>query len=199
LGRRKANRFNVGAVYDFKTNLNSRFYQRIERRNVAGLVDSLTLISNQPGIITIPSKLAVGISFSKGYKWTVALDASYANYSQYRDLVGKNPYQGNAWSVAAGYEITPDVASLGSYLKRMTYRTGVSIENSPYLANGNAVKDFGITFGLSLPVSRISSLDLALKVGKRGDQALNLVEENYLKLYFGMTFNDQWFIKRRFD
>jgi hypothetical protein len=199
LGKRKEYKFNVGLVYDFKTNLNSRFYQRIERRNVAGLVDSLTLISNQSGIITIPSKVSLGFSFSKLFKWTFAVDGTYSNYTQYRGLDGQNPYAGTAWSVAAGYEITPDIGSLGSYLKRMTYRTGVSLENSPYLANGNAVKDFGITFGLSLPVSRVSSLDLALKLGKRGDQTLNGVEESYLKLYFGMTFNDQWFIKRRFD
>lgn len=199
LGRRKEYKFNVGIVYDFKANLNSQFYQRIERRNVAGLVDSLTLISNQPGTITIPSKLSLGVSFSKLYKWTFALDATYGMYSQYRDLAGKNPYGTDAWSIAAGYEITPDIGSLGSYLKRMTYRTGVSLENSPYLANGNAVKDFGITFGLSMPVNRVSSLDLALKVGKKGDKTLNTVEEDYVKFYFGMTFNDQWFIKRRFD
>ena len=88
---------------------------------------------------------------------------------------------------------------MSNYLKRLTYRTGVSIENSAYLVNGNPVKDFGITFGVSLPVSRISSLDLALKVGHKGDKTLNTIEENYLKLYFGLTFNDQWFIKRRFD
>ena len=61
------------------------------------------------------------------------------------------------------------------------------------------MRDFGINFGLSLPVSRISSLDLAVKVGKRGDLRTNTIEENYFKLYFGVTFNDQWFIKRRFD
>lgn len=192
-------KFNLGIVYDFKSNLSSKFYQRIERRNVAGLIDSLTLISNQPGNITIPGSLSVGVSISKLYKWTAALDASFTNYSQYRDLAGKNPYAANGWRVAAGYEITPDQGSLSSYLKRMTYRTGVSLENSAYLANGNSVKDFGITFGLSLPVNRVSSLDLALKIGKKGDKTLNTVEESYLKLYFGMTFNDQWFIKRRFD
>jgi hypothetical protein len=50
-----------------------------------------------------------------------------------------------------------------------------------------------------LPVSRISSLDLAFKAGKRGDLNKNSIEENYFKVYFGVTFNDQWFIRRRFD
>lgn len=197
---KKNHRFNFGLVYDIKTNLNARFNRRIERWNLAGLVDSTTVISNQPGSITLPGNLMMGMSFSPyPFKWTAALDASFADYSQYRDLEGKNRYESNSWRVAGGFEYTPDRNSLSNYLKRMTYRTGVSVENYPFLANGNTVKDFGITFGVSLPVNRISSLDLAVKWGKKGDKALNAIEESYFKIYFGITFNDQWFIKRRFD
>lgn len=197
---KKNYRLNFGVVYDFKANLNAKFYQRVERWSPVGIIDSLTTISNQPGTITIPGNLIAGLSFTKPpYRWMAAVDASYADYSQYRDLTGGNPYQANNWRVSAGLEITPDHASLSNYLKRVTYRTGVSLEKYPYLVNGTAVKDFGITFGLSLPVNRVSSLDLALKVGKKGDRTLNTIEENYIKLYFGITFNDQWFIKRRFD
>ncbi len=81
----------------------------------------------------------------------------------------------------------------------MTYRTGINYDNYPYLINGNMVKDFGVNFGFSMPVSRVSSLDFAFKAGKRGNLVDNTIEENYFKIYFGMTFNDQWFIKRRFD
>ncbi len=196
---KKNYRLNFGAVYDFGTNLNSKFYQRIERFSPTALLDSVTTIPNAKGSITIPQSLAVGISFGKSYKWTASVDAAYTDYSQYRGLSGANPYETNGWRLAAGYEITPDQASLSSYLKRVTYRTGVSFENYPYLVNGNPVKDFGITFGFSTPVGRVSSLDLALKVGRKGDKTLNLLEENYIKIYFGITFNDQWFIKRRFD
>ncbi len=197
---KKNHRLNFGLVYDFKTNLNAKFNRRIERWNAAGLLDSTTVISNQPGTITMPGNLMFGISYSPyPYKLMAALDGSFADYSQYRDLEGKNRYQSNSWRIAGGVEYTPDRTSLGNYLKRVTYRTGVSVENYPFLANGNTVKDFGITFGVSLPVNRISSLDLAVKWGKKGDKALNAIEENYFKIYFGITFNDQWFIKRRFD
>lgn len=196
----KNHRLNFGIVYDLQANLNAKFNRRIERWNIAGLLDSTTVISNQPGTITMPGNLMVGMSFSPyPFKWTAAMDASYADYSSYRDLEGKNRYGSNSWRIAGGFEYTPDRNSLSNYLKRMTYRTGVSIENYPFLANGNTVKDFGITFGVSCPVNRISSLDLAVKWGKKGDKALNSIEENYFKIYFGITFNDQWFIKRRFD
>ncbi|MBL7848488.1 MAG: hypothetical protein JNL40_13550 [Cyclobacteriaceae bacterium] len=193
-------RLNFGLVYDLKTTLDAKFNRVMERWNAAGFLDSTTVISNQPGSITMPGNLMFGASFSPyPYKWQAALDASFADYSQYRDLEGKNRYESNSWRVAGGFEYTPDRTSLSNYLNRITYRTGLSVENYPFLANGNTVKDFGITFGVSLPVNRISSLDLAVKWGKKGDKALNAIEENYFKIYFGITFNDQWFIKRRFD
>ena len=197
---KKYHRLNIGLVYDFKTNLDVKFNRTIERWDGSGMVDSTTVIANKPGTIMLPGSLMFGMSFSpRPYRWIAGLDASYSDYSTYRDLEGKNPYASNSWRVAGGCEITPDRTSLSNYLKRMTYRTGVSLENYPFLANGNTVRDFGITFGLSLPVNRISSLDVALKFGKKGDKTLNGIEENYLKIYFGITFNDQWFIKRRFD
>ncbi len=192
--------FNFGLVYELSTTINAKYFQRLDRLNGTGIpLDSLTLISNQPGKISLPQSIAMGVSFGKDATWTAALDGSYASYSSYRGLDGTNPYASTNWRVAAGFEFTPDRQSLTSYLKRTTFRTGVSLENYPYLVNGNAVKDFGITFGLSLPVTGLSSLDLGLKVGKKGDKNLNTIEENYIKLYFGITFIDQWFIKRKFD
>ena len=72
------------------------------------------------------------------------------------------------------------------------------MEEHPFLANGNPVKDVGINFGFSMPAGR-SSLDFAFRYGKRGDKGENVLEERYFKIFFGITFNDQWFIKRRFD
>ncbi len=192
-------RFNFGAVYDFGTTLDAKFTQWEGRYTGGALVDSATLINQAPGTIRLPQSMSGGISFGNGYRWVVGVDGYYADYSQFRDITGKNPYTANQWRVAGGFEITPNPQSLASYLQRVTYRTGVSLENGPYLFNGAAVRDFGISFGMSLPVSRSCSLDMAMKFGKKGDKTVNTIEENYLKLYFGITFNDQWFIKRRFD
>lgn len=197
---RKNYKINFGAVYDFRANLNTEYFARIERRNPAGVVDSSTLINNVPGNITIPSSMSAGLSVAKGDYWTVGVDYTYFDYSNFKDFNGEVQSWGTSgWKLSVGTEFTPDPTSLGNYLKRMTYRTGISYDKYPYLFNGNMVKDFGINFGFSMPVSRFSSLDFAFKVGQRGNLTDNTIEENYFKIYFGMTFNDQWFIKRRFD
>jgi hypothetical protein len=189
---------NFGLVYDFSAKVNTDFYQRTELNKASGDIDSLAL-ANLYGTTTLPQSYGAGLSFSKGNNFTVGVDAQYLDYSQYKDFKGQNPTGQGAWRLAIGGEFTPNLSSPGSYLKRMTYRTGVSLDQYPYLVNGNTLQDFGINFGLSLPVSRFSSVDLGVKFGKRGDLQLNKIEENYIKLYFGVTFNDQWFIKRRFD
>jgi len=85
-----------------------------------------------------------------------------------------------------------------NYLKRITYRVGFSYEKQPFLINNNQIKDKGINFGFSLPTGR-SSLDWGFRYGKLGDKAKNILEESYYKIYFGISFSDQWFIRRRFD
>lgn len=196
---RKGYRVNLGLVYDFNADINTKFYERLERRNVSGILDSTTIVNNVPGTTTLPQSIGAGISFGKELQWLVGADFTYVDYTKFRDFGGSSTAGQSGWQLAVGGKITPDAGSLTNYLKRMTYQTGISLSEAPYLINGNALKDFGINFGLTLPVSRISSLDLAIKVGKRGDLQTNTIEENYFKLYFGVTFNDQWFIKRRFD
>lgn len=193
-------KLNVGLVYDFKSNINTEFYSRVEQRSVSGIIDSVTLINNEPGTVTLPQALGAGISFGRAEKWIVGMDFVYLDYTQFSNEnrnLGQLPTQG--WKSGLGLEFTPDPSALGSYLKRITYRTGVSYDKYPYLINGMPVKDFGINFGFSLPVSRISSIDLAVKAGRRGNLTDNGIDETYFKLYFGVTFNDQWFIRRRFD
>ena len=201
LFRSKKYRLNLGATYGISSDLNTKFTERFERRNVAGIIDSVTLIKDQPGMVTLPRLLSGGISFSNGTKWLVGADFTFQDLSTFEDpSEGTSITEiGNAWIFEAGASLTPDAGSISSYLKRMTYRTGVSLGESPYSVNGEPLRDFGINFGLSLPVNRISSLDLAVQFGQRGDLQKNNIEENYFKLYFGITFNDQWFIKRRFD
>lgn len=195
---RKNHRVNFGLVYDFKANIKTRYYEAVLQKTALVTVTD-TLVSNRIGQTTLPQTLSAGISFERPDYWSLGLDATWLDYSQFRDMNGNKNGATTGWKVAFGGEFVPDPMSLSSYLKRLTYRAGASMETYPYLVNGNALRDLGINFGFSMPVARYSSLDLGFKVGKRGQINTNTVVENYFKIYFGVTFNDQWFIKRRFD
>lgn len=193
-------KLNVGAVYDFQADIRTELFETLVRQNQAGnVVSTDTLTTKEIGQTRIPSALALGLSFGKAETWTFGVDARFTDYSSFRNFERRATPTQQGWKVAAGFELTPDPTSLSSYVKRITYRTGVSLEESPFLVNNNVLRDFGINFGFSAPVSRISSVDLGIRVGRRGNIADNTIEEKYFKIYFGVTFNDRWFIKRRFD
>lgn len=197
---RQRYRLSFGATYDFATDLKAKKTDRIYRTNTVGdTTDVSVLPSSVNGSYSIPSSLIVGVSVSRGMRWSIGTEFSLQDWSTFRGLNGESNSLKKSWRAAVGGEIIPDPFDTENYLKRMTYRAGVSMEENPFLANGNLVKDIGINFGFTLPAGRYNSVDVAFKYGKRGDKAENILEENYFKIYFGITFNDQWFIKRRFD
>ncbi|MFT6939261.1 MAG: hypothetical protein ACJASN_000744, partial [Cyclobacteriaceae bacterium] len=88
---------------------------------------------------------------------------------------------------------------VNSYLKRVDYRFGFGVSQLPYLASGTEINEIGINFGASFPTKSFSSLDMGFKLGTRGTITNNLIRENFAQVVFGLTINDRWFIKRRYD
>jgi hypothetical protein len=191
-------RFNAGLTYDFPSSLKSNREIELFRMSVLGgdTIES-GLLSATKGKLEIPAALGAGISFGKDRKWSVGIDYNYKNWSAFKSINVDEEGLVAAWKVAFGGEYIPNFTSL-TYLRRVTYRAGLSYEQLPFFANGNKVNDFGINFGFSLPTGR-SSIDLAFKTGNRGTTADNKLKENYFKVYLGVTLNDQWFVKRKFD
>jgi long-subunit fatty acid transport protein len=149
----------------------------------------------------LPPSLTFGVALARGSRWSVGTEIALQDWSSFKafDAEDEGLQQSFRWSL--GGEITPNPVAIENYLKRITYRLGVTYEKTPYMApfeNPSPVYDYGATFGLSLPAGR-SSVDLAFKYGQRGDKAKHELEESYFRVYLGLTFNDQWFIKRKFD
>jgi hypothetical protein len=189
----------LGAVYDLSSNLKTKTRTMVYHSNIPGnkgqKIDIDTIRSGK-GMITLPAGGTFGAALATD-KWSIGTDISYYDWSTFRSVSRDDEGLKQSWKIAVGGEITPDIYS-ESYLKKLTYRMGGSLEKLPYVVNGKPVQDLGINFGLSLPAGR-SSLDLGFRVGKRGKKADNFFEEKYIRLYFGVTFNDNWFVKRRFD
>ena len=198
---KKNYQLNFGAIYDLQTTVGTRKTVRLDTRSVVNgsIVDSTTLINNEPSSFVLPQTLGFGISFGRPSRWMVGADVSYLDYQQFKSFGGRATDTRTGTKSAIGLEVMPDQTGVSSYLRRMTYRAGLSYDQYPYLVAGNQVNDFGVNFGVSLPVARISTIDFSVKIGSRGSIVKNTIEENYFKIYLGMTFNDNWFIKRKFD
>ena len=197
IGKNDNFRISAGLVYNFSADLRTKKTTLVERRDTNGTpVTSDTLINNNNSV-KVPSGIIAGVSLSKGTRWSIGLEFATQDWSEFKSVREEDEGLDKAWRYAAGGEFTPDQTS-NNYLKRVTYRAGFSYEKQPFLVNNNQLKDRGINFGFSLPAGR-SSLDWGFRYGKLGDKTKNVLEESYYKIYFGISFNDQWFIRRKFD
>jgi len=152
--------------------------------------------------IKIPTKATLGLGFGEDKKWFLGAEYSFQKFSDFENqfLGIQNVTYDDASSYAFGGYWVPDYRSLSGYFKRITYRAGLRYDMSGMTVNGKEINDFGITFGLGMPLGNFfSNLNLGFELGRRGTTDANLVEESYLKINVGLSLNDQWFQKRKIN
>ena len=122
-------------------------------------------------------------------KWE---DARY--FSKTRQLNDRSKY-------AVGVEYIPNPFKR-NYFSRIKYRAGAYYSNSyAKMADGNSADEFGVSAGFGLPVFQNKSiLNVSAQYIKVKPQAKTyMLEENYLRLCIGLTFNERWFAKWRVE
>jgi hypothetical protein len=152
--------------------------------------------------LKIPTTTTLGLGLGRDKRWFLGAEYSLQGLSSFRnEFVDQNNiiYE-DATTIAIGGYIVPDYASFTSYAKRVNYRFGGRYENTGMIINGKEINDYGITFGLGLPLgSGFDNINLGFTYGIRGTATANLVEESYFKVNIGLSFNDKWFQKRKIN
>ncbi len=200
--------FSVAGTYDIAGNVNEFRDVILENRGTnPEAPDALTpppdtLIFDQRGTLRLPTGYRVGLNLEKPFHWAVSADFYQKNWSQYRSFIGGDTLR-NAFGVAVGGEWTPDINSVNSYLKRMTFRVGFNYSQMPVTHQGRQLADRSLSFGVSLPItpqdrSGVSYINTTFLVGRRGEGTL--LQENYFRIIFGFSINAfDWFRRYRID
>ena len=98
-----------------------------------------------------------------------------------------------------GYYI-PNYKSFTNYFSRMVYRGGIRYENTGLVIDNNSIKDAALTLGLGMPLrGTFSNVNIGFELGNRGTKNSGLVNENYMNFNIGLSLNDRWFVKRKYD
>ena len=122
------------------------------------------------------------------------------NYGQWAGSTNEsNAELQNTLGFAIGGQFIPDMRDVNRYFQRVMYRGGFNYDQLPYVINGKEINEFGINFGASFPTNGVSSLDAAFKYGWRGTVENSLIRETFFQFVLGLTINDRWFVKRRYD
>lgn len=162
------------------------------------------------GNYKLPLKTILGAGLGKDDKWYVGLEYENQDAIETTGFLNtpNNAYKyGKSNRVSLGGYYLPKINSISSYWERVTYRGGVRFKKTGLLVDGSSphtnytsVDDFGISFGLGLPLKQLSSLNMGFEFGKRGTTSNNLIKENYFNFRLSLSLTDtNWFQKRKID
>ncbi|MCM5662622.1 hypothetical protein [Galbibacter mesophilus] len=145
----------------------------------------------------LPESYTFGLGVGKKYTWFVGAEYEITNSSEFKnDFVNTvNGTYEDGERFSAGAFWVPDYGSYASYWKRITYRIGVKNERTGLVVNNVPVHDFGMSFGLGLPMNGFSNFNIGVEAGKRGSTYLGRVQDNYVNVFISLSLNDQWFRK----
>lgn len=199
----------LGAVYDNETRLNttqSLFQTTYYPGSTTTIGDSIILdpkyvVNSEDTAVTtiLPRNLGLGFSFGIQNKLIFSGDYSTREWSK-AFIPGKSDTLANSSSLNFGLEYTPDYQAVRGYFNKVHYRLGGYYSNNYLRIRGEQLRDYGISFGVGLPLRNTkSSFNIGFMGGQRGTLDKNLVKETYGMVNFGLTLHDFWFFKRKFD
>jgi hypothetical protein len=147
------------------------------------------------GDVNLPWSGGVGFSNEFNDKLVIAADAFMQNWDNYK-YYGIHPIEiKNSMKLGFGMEYTPSKKPEDSFIKRSSYRIGANYTAEYLKINGEAINTIGITAGLSLPVSRLNSVDLLFSYKMRGKSTNGLIKDNIFRLGATVNIGEIWFLK----
>ena len=218
---KKGNEMNhtIGAVFRGGTKLNGNGYRYAETfygesfqfgiGNIAS-IDTLIYEDNKKDTVSKPLGVALGYTINKGDKWTLSLEAEQILFSSLENKVSSGEFKDNM-RYSAGFSIipSPNYGERGSFLKHVRYSIGARYEDLYYNFGSQTFREFGISFGLGLPVVKsvrledekvpvVSRVNISAEYIKRGSSSNDFIQEDYFKIGLGLNLNDKWFTKRKY-
>ncbi|MBQ8520981.1 MAG: hypothetical protein IJ456_06345 [Bacteroides sp.] len=190
---------NIGAAYSFGHDLNSTGYEYIEKYS-SSTVATQTVDTIQ-NAFAIPHTFGIGATYVYDNRLTVGADYTLQKWEDVKFFNDNNTFQ-NRSKISVGAEYLPNPIGR-SYLSKVRYRVG-AYYSSPYAKiNGmDGNKEYGVSLGFGLPLTTYhgrSILNISGQFVKVSPKVSGMLEESYLRINIGLTFNERWFMKWKVD
>lgn len=175
-------------------------------------IDSISEQDNIKGTVLLPSTYAAGVTLHKTVNntrgtfemWSLGVEYTSTQWINYR-FYDQPDKLSNSWQLKLGIQFSPDPFASRNYLSNLNYRAGVYIGKDYMNADGNGLKQYGVSMGAGLPIRKWSNYDnqftvinIGLQLGKRGS-GVNNITESYVQFSLGLSLSDLWFVKRKYD
>ncbi|MCF7567594.1 hypothetical protein L3X37_04345 [Sabulilitoribacter arenilitoris] len=154
--------------------------------------------------LVLPSKFSFGAGIGQPRKWFVGGEYTSQKISNFSNVLYSSATTKfeDASTISLGGFFIPNYNTLNGYFKRVVYRAGIRSEKTGLNINNESINEFGISFGVGLPVGDIrafSNANIGFEIGQRGTKNSNLIQENFVNFQLSLSLNDRWFNKRKYD
>lgn len=167
--------------------------------NLDVITDTSVFESGSKGTIGIPMSLGGGFSLAQKNRWMASADVQYQQWEKF-SFLGTKDLLKNSLRISVGGQFKPSPLDIGKYYKRINYRFGFRYEQSNLELRNTRLNDFGISFGMGLPMKKSrSTINIAFELGTFGSTDNQLVKENYFRFTVGASMFEKWFLKRKYD
>ncbi|MEK9566468.1 MAG: hypothetical protein VW125_05140 [Flavobacteriaceae bacterium] len=143
----------------------------------------------------------IGFGFGETKKWFLGVQRNStksANFSNdFFSRTNVDYRDAKQWSVGGFY--IPNYASFTSFWSRVVYRFGFRSEQMSLIVNNVPLTETGISFGLGLPLGSLSNANVGFELSRRGEKESGLIRETMVAMRIGLSLNDIWFIKRKYN
>jgi hypothetical protein len=192
-----AREFRIGGISDLRLGFSYSYVGDLDTDSLFTqtslfLVDSIT---NTKAEMKIPARITTGISFAIEQEYNFALDFLFQPMSQYSFNGQPDGNLKDDVRYSAAFEYKPKRTVGMSTWEQIIWRFGLSYEQTQYTYNGTDINSFSVFGGMSYPFGPDNTIDLAVEYLNKGTNDNNLIHENAIKIYIGLSFGELWFLR----
>lgn len=212
---------NLGGTFQPITNLDLTYNEyafTFDPLSGSPFKDTVVFVENRRGTNSLAPAWTAGFMLGKrtpdefNYAWSIGADIRQADWTRFSSPEGNTPEYQLATRYGLGMTLTPNAAfsklqKKRNFMGNIQYRLGAFWEDSPLKLRNTVITNYGMTFGMGIPVKhrqmipgeeKYTILNLGLAFGRRGTLNNGLIQENYVRILFGITLDDRWFIKYKY-
>lgn len=205
----------VGATYGMGHSLHATPTMDITNTDPATAVTNKTSYIADDAI-SLPDQFGIGVAYLHGTKWTVTADYtlqqwSNAQYPLYTEEYGlKGTYKASSDmyldrnKIGVGGEYCQNTEGR-SFTSRIRYRFGASY-TTPYVklntikGVNDGPKEISVSAGVGVPIMNGYNNRSLINISAQWVHAsTEFIKENTFRINIGLTFNEKWFAKWKFE
>ncbi|NOR86608.1 MAG: hypothetical protein GQ527_03270 [Bacteroidales bacterium] len=161
-------------------------------------LDTIRTWADKSNTIELPSSFAVGISWMKSNKLTIAADFRFEKWKDFKYMDHELDLS-NKISFAIGSEFVPVSNTLSAYWKMIHYRVGFRYEHLGIKFADTEIKEYAVSVGFGLPLRKSRTMmNLGFELGQNGTIENDLIQERFFRVMLGVAIKETWFRKSKY-